>query len=141
MTDHFTDVHQMHHIGNIFEHSLDGQDVSMGIKMPLGEELTRADGIHELAIKNPQGGEDVYHGTSLVEKIIPNAAGGHDVYDANMHLKGSIIPNVHHGHDVLHEGNLVESTLPIGHGVSTVMHYEDPLAHYSEFAMTKLILE
>jgi hypothetical protein len=91
-------------------------------------------------VKNAQGGEDVYHGTSFFERTIPTGHGKHDIYDSQMHLKGSVVPNVHHGHDVLHGANLVDSSMPLGPGASTVMHYGDPIAHYSEHVWTKLIL-
>jgi len=140
MSDPFFDVHQIHHFGDMSEHSINGDDVSTGVTGHGSEEFTRSDGVHEWAVKNAEGGEDVYHGSTLYEKTVPGVHGSHDVYDPQMQLKGTIVPNVHHGHDVLNAGNVVESVLPIGHDTSTVMHYADPLAHFSEYTWTKLIL-
>jgi hypothetical protein len=58
-----------------------------------------------------------------------------------MQLKATIHPNMQHGHDVLHGGTLLESSIPLGHGATTVLNYSDPLAHLSEYSMTKLVLE
>jgi hypothetical protein len=141
MSDHFTDLHEIHHIGDMSDHTVNGENISNGVRNSFSQEYARADGIHEWAVKNPQGGEDVYHGTTLYEKTIPTGHGSHDIYDSQMHLKGTVIPNVHHGHDVWQGGSLVESSLPLGHGVSTVMNYSDPIAHLSEYSMSKLVLE
>lgn len=140
MSGNFTDLHEVHHVGDMSEHTINGEDISTGIKTSFSESYSTADGGHEWAVKNAQGGDDVYHGTSLFERTIPTGHDTHDVYDAQMHLKGSVVPNVHHGHDVLYGGNLIDSSMPLGHGASTVMHYSDPVAHYSEHVWTKLIL-
>lgn len=141
MSDHTADFHQVHDIGDMSEHLMDGDLVSTGVHNAFSQDYHRADGIREWAVKNVEGGEDVYHGTTLYEKTIPTGHGTHDVYDAQMHYKATIEPNVHHGHDVLHGGDLIESSIPLGHGASTVMNYDDPIAHLSEYSMMKLVLE
>ena len=140
MSDQFVDLHQIHHFGDMSEHSVDVHDLSTSVNSHGSENITRSDGIHEWAIKNAEGGEDIYHGSALYEKTIPGVHGSHDVYDSHMQLKATVVPNVHHGHDVLHGASLIESSIPSGHETSTVMHYSDPLAHLSEFTWTKLIL-
>jgi hypothetical protein len=140
MSDHFVDLHEVHDFGNMSDHTANGEDVSTGVQNSFSQDYARADGIHEWAVKNPQGGEDVYHGTSLYERTIPTIHGAHDIYDSQLHPKATVIPNVHHGHEVLEGGSTVESSIPLGHGVYSVMNHGDPIAHLSEYSMSKLVL-
>ena len=140
MSDQFADLHQIHHTGDMSDHTINGVNASSGVEGVHSQEYTTSDGTHEWVVSNPEGGKDVYHGSILHERTIPTGHGTHDVYDSQMHLKATITPNVHGGHDISHDGNVTESSLPLGHGAFTVLNYGDPLLHLSEYVMTKLFL-
>ena len=74
---------------------------------------------------NVHGGEDTYHGTKLHQTTMTNALGGVDIYDANMHMNGMTMPNVFGSEDYLSmRGN-----------AETILNYQDPLVHSSEYRM------
>lgn len=74
---------------------------------------------------NVHGGEDIYHGTKLHQTTMPNAHGGVDVYRENMQLQGVTMPNIFGSEDYLSlHGN-----------ADTILSYQDPLVHSSEYRM------
>jgi hypothetical protein len=141
MTDSFFDFHQISQIGDMSEHTINGDMVSTGIKNGFSQDYFSADGTHEWAVPDGAGATDVHHGTSLYEKVVPHGHGVNDVYDSDMHLKATVAPNVHGGHDVTQNGTLIESSMPLGHGSFSILNYSDPLSHLSEYGMSKLVLE
>lgn len=139
MSDHFGDVHQILHSGNLSDHLADGEHISTGIKNAFSDHYFMGDGSHESVYPDAAGGKVVYHDGQMYERVVPDGHGSHNVYDGQMHLKATIGPEINHGHTVFHDGLVVSSQL-LGHGASTVMHYSDPLLHLSEYSMTKLVL-
>ena len=141
MTGFYSDLHHINHVGDMSEHTVNGDMVSTGVKNSFSLSYSTADGTHEWAVPNGAGGTDVYHGTSIYERIVPNSHGSYHVYDSDMRLKATVSSNPHGGHDVLHDGTLLESSMPAGYGTFGVLHYGDPLSHLSEYSMSKLVLE
>lgn len=74
---------------------------------------------------NVHGGEDIYHGTKLHQTTMPNAFDGVDIYGENMQLQGMTMPNVFGSEDYL----------SIHGNADTILNYQDPLAHSSEYRM------
>ena len=140
MIDQFADQNHMFHDGDISQHTINGELISTGVTNAFSQDYFLSDGAHEHAVPNAEGGMDVYKDGALHERIIPDGHGSHHVYDSQMQLKATINPNMLHGHDVLHDATLLESSIPGIHGASTVLNYSDPLAHLSEYSMTKLVL-
>jgi hypothetical protein len=136
----FADSHQIVHQGDVSHHFVNGEHVSTGFKGVFqSHQYITDNGNHESTMNNVFGGKDVYRDGQLHERLIPDGHGGHDVYDGTMQLKGALKPNVHGGHDLVRQGNVVESSFPQAHGVSTVLHYDDPLLNLSEYTVTKLV--
>lgn len=74
---------------------------------------------------NGLGGQNIYHENHLEQITSPNAMGGIDVYNGDMLYEGSFVPNGIGGEDYLSmHGNSLD-----------MMHYQDPLAHASEYRL------
>jgi len=78
----------------------------------------------EMRFDNAMGGENIYSNGMLSKVTVPNVHGGIDIYGEDMQHYGMAMPNVFGGEDYLAmTGN-----------VTTMLSYQDPLGHASEFA-------
>lgn len=77
----------------------------------------------ETRYDNAMGGENIYSSGGLSKVTIPNVHSGIDVYGEDMQHYGMTMPNMFGGEDYLAtNGN-----------ATTMLSYQDPLAHASEF--------
>ena len=95
-------------------------------------------------VQHSDGTIETYHHGQLIGRSIPNVHGGMDHYDADMHLKGTTMPNGIGG-EILYDGNhhMEGTTIPNVFGAEdylsfagnadTIIGYQDPLAHASEY--------
>lgn len=133
--DHMNETDAAHHNSDMFHESTGVLAAKTGfshgnfvIKAPnmAGGHDTFVNGQHTTHTEhNALGGQNVYHGHELAELSVPNVHGGIDIYDGHMQPQGSFVPDVHGGEDYLSLR---------GNG-DAIMHYNDPLAHSSEFRM------
>lgn len=137
------DIYHHQDIGDTTQHTVNGELVSTSMDNILGgHDYYNHDGNATGHTEhNPQGGLDyIDNNGNLLMKTIPNGHGGHDTYDNHEQLISHTEHNVHGGNDVYVDGHLASSGIPMGHGYTSVMQYNDPLAHVGEYAMPGLDL-
>ena len=120
------------HNGSVVEHyhpqpsAVEHGDIVMHVDNAYGGEDTIVNGkTVQSTHANLYGGEDVYQDGQLHQMTVANAHGGVDIYDSNMHMDGMTMPNLYGGEDYLSlHGN-----------ADTMLSYQDPLIHSSEYHM------
>lgn len=120
------------HNGSIVEHShpnhmsiKNGNIVIQNPNIDGGHDTIVNGKIVQSTHPNVHGGEDIYHGTKLHQITMQNSLGGIDIYGENMQLQGITMPNALGGEDYLSlHGN-----------ADTILNYQDPLIHSSEYRM------
>ncbi|RRA50434.1 hypothetical protein [Acidipila sp. EB88] len=134
MSSEFNDIHQAIHEGLLTEYFENGHLTSTDVHFQDQIDVFTADGLHQTVRSNAMGGHDVTLDGQVVERSIPDGHGHTQLYTGEMHPLGSLSGNVHGGHDLLdNAGVLVSSSIPHGGGFETVMHFEDPLVHSSDY--------
>ncbi|MFL6416215.1 MAG: hypothetical protein ACJ74Y_11180 [Bryobacteraceae bacterium] len=131
---HSTENHDLH------QHTVDGEHIAMSTKNVFGGETFIKDGrVIAESHANIQGGYDVYHGTTQVLHTEQNIFGGQDVHHGSDFI-GHTAANSHGGNDFIHHGFPEVSSIPLGHGFTSVMVHDDPLLHTADYHVPELDL-